>query len=88
MKKQARLLEEQYTKARQDMEGREFTGSAGNGLVNIVISGDKEIKSIKIKPECVDISDLEGLEDLIKAAHAEASKKIEPGTLPQMPFSF
>ncbi|MFS8563529.1 MAG: YbaB/EbfC family nucleoid-associated protein [Rhabdochlamydiaceae bacterium] len=88
MKKQARLLEEQYTKARQDIEGREFTGSAGNGLVNIVISGDKEIKSIKIKPECIDISDLEGLEDLIKAAHADASKKIEPNALPQMPFSF
>lgn len=88
MKKQARLLEEQYAKARQDIESREFTGSAGNGLVNIVISGDKEIKSIKIKPECVDISDLEGLEDLIKAAHADASKKIESNALPQMPFSF
>ena len=86
MKKQARLLEEQYTKTRQDIESREFTGSAGNGLVTVVISGNKEIKSIKIKPECVDISDLEGLEDLIKAAHAEASKQIDTSSIPQLPF--
>ena len=88
MKKQARLLEEQYTKTRQDIESREFTGSAGAGLVTVVISGNKEIKSIKIKPQCVDISDLEGLEDLIKAAHAEASKQIDTNNPHQMPFSF
>ncbi len=86
MKKQARLLEEQFSKARQDLDNKEFTGSAGNGLVTLVLSGNKEIKNITIKPECVDLNDLEGLQDLIKAAHAEAFKQIETNTLPQLPF--
>lgn len=78
MKKQARLLEEQFTKARQDLDSKEFIGSSGNGLVTVVITGNKEIKTIKIKPDCVDLSDLEGLEDLIKAAHADAFKQVDP----------
>jgi hypothetical protein len=91
MKKQARMLEQQFEKMREDMKNIEATGISGNGLVTVILDGDKKLKSIAIKPECVDASDVEGLQDLIKAAFEDAFKKIEEKTsqnsLPGMPAS-
>jgi DNA-binding YbaB/EbfC family protein len=77
MKKQARMMEEQMEKMREEMKLKEIAGSSGNGLVTVTLNGEKEIKKIQIRPECVDVSDLEGLQDLIKAACEEAYKKID-----------
>lgn len=73
-------MEEQLGKMRDEMKNKSITGSAGNGLVNVTVNGEKELKEIQIKPECVDPSDLEGLQDLIKAALEDAYKKIESDT--------
>ncbi len=77
MKKQRRGLEEQFAKMQEEMQQAEYKGLAGNGLVEIVLNGEKSIKSLKIKPECVDPSDVEGLQDLIMAAFQDAEKQIE-----------
>src|SRR5580700_2058993 len=76
MKKQARLMEEQLETLRNEMKSKQVAGSSGNGLVTVVINGEKELLDIKIKPECVDANDLEGLQDLIKAACDEAYRKL------------
>lgn len=76
-KKEARMMQEQLGKLQQKMSQSEVTGSAGNGLVTVVLNGDHEIKSIKINPECVDKEDIEGLEDLIKFAFNDAASKIK-----------
>lgn len=87
-KKQARLIQDQLSKMQDEMQHAEFTGTSGNGLVTLTISGEGDIKSLKIKPECVDPEDTEGLQDLIKAAFNDAHKKMkskqEQG-MPQMP---
>lgn len=91
MKKQARLFEQQYEKVREQMQNVEVTGSAGNGLVTIVLNGEKEMKEIRIKPECVDPKDVEGLQDLIKAAYMEAFAKASEqseSSMPSMPNLF
>lgn len=75
-KKQAKEMQEQLGKMQSSMQSTEATGSAGNGLVTIVLSGENDMKQIKIKPECVDADDIEGLEDLIKAAYTDANKKL------------
>jgi DNA-binding YbaB/EbfC family protein len=85
MKKQARLMEQQLEQMKESMKNTSVTGSSGNGLVTITLTGDKEIKDIKIKPECVDKDDIEGLEDLIKAAYSDAAQKLSnenPSGLP------
>lgn len=85
MKKQARLMEQQLEQMKESMKNTSVTGSSGNGLVTITLTGDKEIKNIKIKPECVDKDDIEGLEDLIKAAYSDAAQKLSnenPSGLP------
>ena len=75
MKKQARMMEEQYQKMREEMENKRVAGQSGNGLVTVTVNGNKEIVDIKIKPECVDPEDIEGLQDLIVAACKEAYSK-------------
>jgi len=77
MKKQQRALQEQFAKMQEEMQQAEHKGSAGNGLVEVTLNGEKSVKAITIKPECVDPSDIEGLQDLIIAAFQEAEKKIE-----------
>ncbi len=77
MKKQAKLMEQQFEMMRSEMKNKSVSGSSGNGLVTVTVNGDKELQNISIKPECVDPSDLEGLQDLIKAACEDAYQKID-----------
>ena len=82
-KKQAKMFQETVAKMQEDIKNTEVTGQAGNGLVTITMNGDHEVSKISIKPECVDAEDIEGLEDLIKAAFDDASSKIQD-TMPDM----
>lgn len=90
MKKQARLMQEQMSQMKDKLSSTEVEGSSGNGLVTLVINGEKELKKIKIKPECVTADDVEALEDLILAAFNDASSKVEKETpsMPNLPFGF
>lgn len=81
-KKQAKMMQQQLSMMQQQMVNLEVTGSVGNGLVEITLSGDQTMKSIKIKPECVDPQDIEGLQDLIKAAYDDALKKLAASSTP------
>lgn len=76
-KKQAKMFQEQMQKMQTQMKTTEVEGSAGNGLVTIKMNGENVLLSIKIKPECVDKDDIEGLEDLIKAAYKDAQNKLQ-----------
>ncbi len=92
LKKQAKQFESQYEKIREEMKALEVTGTAGNGLVTLVLNGEHELKDLKIKPDCVDPNDVEGLQDLIRAAYSEALEKIKAqsnqGMGGGLPFSF
>ena len=46
-------------------------------MVEVVITGKKEIKSIKIDPEVVDADDVESLEDLVLVAVNEAIRQAD-----------
>lgn len=83
-KKQAREMQQQILELQSRMKDVEAVGSAGNGLVTITLT-TSEIKDIKIKPECVDKEDIEGLQDLIKAAYKDAATKLDNETKPRLP---
>lgn len=84
-KKQAKMIQEQISKMQTELETAEFVGTSGAGLVTLTLGGDYHLKIIKIKPECVDPEDIQGLEDLIKAAHNDALQKIEAKSKMGMP---
>jgi DNA-binding YbaB/EbfC family protein len=54
--------------AQAELAESEVTASAGGGLVSATVSGDGELKGVKIDPKAVDPEDVETLEDLILAA--------------------
>lgn len=77
MKKQAKMMQDQLQKAQEELKNLEVEGSAGNGLVKVIANGESKIQSIQINPECVDPNDIEGLQDLIKAACEDAYAKVD-----------
>ncbi len=75
--KQAQKMQRKMEEVQQALETTEMTATAGGGMVEVVVTGKKQIKSISIKPEVVDPDDIETLEDLITAAVNEAMRQAE-----------
>ena len=75
--KQAQKMKKQMEDATKELEEKEMTASAGGGVVEVTVSGKREVTKIKIDPEAVDPDDVEMLEDLIMAATNEAMRQID-----------
>lgn len=70
-------MQASMAKMQEELEEREVEAAAGGGVVKVVATGKKNIKSITIAPEVVDPDDIEMLEDLITAAVNEAMNMAE-----------
>ena len=70
-------MQEQMLKMQEELEEKVFEASSGGGVVNVKISGKKELVEINIKPEAVDPDDVEMLQDMIIAAVNEAMRAAE-----------
>ena len=66
--KQAQKMQEEMQRAQAELEETEIEGSAGGGLVKVVMTAKKVVTSINISPDAVDTEDLTMLEDLLVAA--------------------
>ena len=74
---QAKKMQEQMTKAQEELENAKVVGKAGGEMVVVTMNGKKEIKSIKLDKTAVDPDDVEMLEDLIIVAINDATQKAE-----------
>ena len=86
--RQAQKMQEDMQRKRAELDAREFSATVGGGMVEIVMTGDKNVKSLKIKPEVVDPDDVEMLEDLIVSAISDVLGQIdraEKESIPQIP---
>ncbi|WP_243343673.1 YbaB/EbfC family nucleoid-associated protein [Anaerococcus sp. AGMB09787] len=72
MMKQVKKMQEQMEKTQQEIEEREFSSTAGGGVVEATVNGRKEVVNIKIDPDVVDPEDVDMLEDLIMVAINDA----------------
>ena len=70
-------MQEQMAVLQEDLNNREYSITAGGGVVTVRINGKKEILAIDIKPDIVDPDDIETLSDVLVAAVNEAIKKVE-----------
>ena len=75
--KEAKKMQADLEKSQQELGEKEFEASSGGGIINVKVSGNKEIKEIKIKKEAVDPDDVEMLEDLILTCVNEALRKVD-----------
>lgn len=92
-KKEAKMLQQKFQEMQEKMKHEKVTGTAGSGLVTVTLNGEHEMLDVKIKPECVDPEDIEGLQDLIRAAYNDAAKKLEKSStsglgIPDLGFGF
>ena len=69
---QAQRMQKDMQKAQVEAEG-----SAGGGAVKCKVNGKYEILTVEIKAEAVDPSDVELLQDMIRAATNDALAKIK-----------
>ena len=77
MIKQAQKMQDEITALQTDIEQREFSATSGGGVVEVTVTGAKNIKSLTIKPEAVDPEDVEMLQDLIITCINEALRKVD-----------
>lgn len=77
MLKQAQQMQENIENKKAELEEKEYVVSSGGGMVEVTVSGKREIKAIGINPEVVDPEDVEMLEDMLLAALNEAMRQIE-----------
>lgn len=73
--RQAQQLQAKLEKTQEELANTELEASSGGGAVTVVVTGQQEIKSVKISPEVVDAEDVEMLEDLVMSAVSEALRK-------------
>ena len=86
--RQAQKMQEDMQRSKEEIEATDFTASVGGGMVTVVMSGNRRIKSIDLKPQVVDPDDTEMLTDLIIAGVNDALAQIEKeekDKLPQVP---
>jgi hypothetical protein len=77
MLKQAKKMQAEMAKAQSELQEKEVEGTAGGGMVKVVMNGGNDLISISINPEVVDGDDVEMLEDLIVAAFNNAQEKVK-----------
>jgi DNA-binding YbaB/EbfC family protein len=81
MMKQAQQMQEKLQKQMAEMK---IEATAGGGMVTVVMSGAKQLLSLKIDPEAVSKDDVEMLQDLILAAVNDAQRKVDEALQQQM----
>jgi DNA-binding YbaB/EbfC family protein len=73
--KQLQQMQARMTKVQEELADKTVTGTAGGGMVEVTVNGHQKVLSIKVKPEVVDPSDVEMLQDLVLAATNDALDK-------------
>ena len=82
--KQASQMQQKMQEMQAALEQAEVEGQAGAGMVSIVLSGKGDLKRMRIDPKLADPAEMEMLQDLILAAHADARRKVDAMTAEQM----
>jgi DNA-binding YbaB/EbfC family protein len=74
---QAQQMQQEVTKAQEELANETVEASAGGGMVKVKANGALEILEIKISPEAIDPSDPELLADMVLAAVNEALRSAQ-----------
>ena len=75
--RQAQKMQQQMQEAQEKLDAAEYEAASGGGMVNVKVSGKRELTSITIDPQVVDPDDIDMLQDLIMAAVNEALRMYE-----------
>lgn len=75
--RQAQAMQAKITEAQKKLEAMEVEGTAGGGMVKLRLTGKNALLSVSVDPSLMVADEREILEDLIKAAHDDARRKLD-----------
>jgi DNA-binding YbaB/EbfC family protein len=75
--KQAQQMQAEMAKAQEQLKQEIVEASAGGGMVKVTMTGDMQLREIKISPEAVDPEDVDMLQDMVAAAVNEALRSAQ-----------
>ena len=75
--KQAQQMQAEMAKAQEQLKNETVEASAGGGMVKVTMTGDMQLREIKISPEAIDPEDPELLQDMVTAAVNEALRSAQ-----------
>src|SRR5437588_5246948 len=77
MLRQVQQVQAEMMKAQEQLKNEVVEASAGGGMVTVKVSGDLEVKEVRIDPSAVDPEDVDILADMVLAAVNEALRKAQ-----------
>ena len=77
MMKKAQELQAKMGEMQENLANLTVEGRSGGGLVTVTLSGKGDLRGLKIDPSLFKEDDVEVLEDLNIAAHADAKNKVD-----------
>lgn len=75
--KNAKGIQEQFARVQAELAEIRVTGASGGGIVKVTINGQFDLIGVELDPIAVDPRDICMLQDLIVAAHRDASAKVK-----------
>ncbi len=75
MIRQAQKMQAQLQKVQEELENLTVEGSAGGGVVKVLMTGKQTVESVTIEPEAAE--DVDSLQDLVAAAVNDAFAKTQ-----------
>jgi len=77
MLKQMQKMQADMAAAQEQLAKETVQASAGGGMVTVTVSGDLDVKDIRIDPEAIDPEDPDLLSDMVLAAVNEALRQAQ-----------
>jgi DNA-binding YbaB/EbfC family protein len=74
MRQQMQKMQRDMVAAQEQLKNEEVEASAGGGMVTVRVSGDLQLKSVRIDPGAVDPDDVDMLSDMVLAAVNEGMR--------------
>ena len=84
MMRQVQKMQENIRAKQEELEAKEYIGTASGEMVSVTMNGKHEVVAVNIKPEAVDPDDIEMLEDLIAAAVNSAVSAVDKDSEEEM----
>ena len=75
--RQAQKMQQQMLQLQEDLDKREYEGTAGGGAVSCKVSGKRQLLELVIDQGAVDPEEVDMLQDMVMAAINDALKKGE-----------
>jgi len=72
---QAKAMQEKMAKIQENLKNKSIAGSAGGGMVEVIVNGQGDVLQVKLEKAVIDPQESQMLQDLIVAATNDALRK-------------